>query len=109
MVQNWEASAEGVEDFVKLAVGFVPKTDANNYSITAPNVVPELQPFEMTVEFTNLPFFDSRDVWYGWFSVGSSATKKDDVGKLNFNIYKVAPEPPVLDKVIYFPVIFTEE
>ncbi|HHV06179.1 MAG TPA: S8 family serine peptidase [Anaerolineaceae bacterium] len=106
MVQNWEASEPGVSDPVKLAVGFVPKTPTSNYTVTAPNAVPKLEPFDMTVEFTNLPFFDSRDVWYGWFSVGSSATKKDDVGKLDFNVYKGAPETPVLDKNIYFPVIY---
>lgn len=108
MVQNWEASEPGVADPVKLAVGFVPKTNANNYTVTAPDTVPALEPFDMKVAFTNLPFFDTVDVWYGWFSVGSSATKKDDVGKLDFNIYKVAaPEPEITS--IYFPIILIKE
>lgn len=108
MVQNWEASEPDAIDPVKLAVGFVPKTSANNYTITAPNAVPKLEPFDMKVAYTNLPFFDTADVWYGWFSVGSSATKKDDVGKLDFNIYKVAaPEPEITS--IYFPIILIKE
>ncbi|HQN69382.1 MAG TPA: hypothetical protein PLW19_06000, partial [Anaerolineaceae bacterium] len=98
----------GVSDPVKLAVGFVPKTPTSNYTVTAPNAVPKLEPFDMTVEFTNLPFFDSRDVWYGWFSVGSSATKKDDVGKLDLNIYKIQPPAPETEN-IYFPIITTGE
>ena len=108
LVQNWEASEPGASDPVKLAVGFVPKTDANNYTVTAPAATPKLTPFEMTVAYNNLPAFDGTDVWYGWFSVGSTATKKDDVGKLDFNIYKVAGETPILDKFIYFPAITTK-
>lgn len=108
MVQNWEASEPDASDPVKLAIGFVPKTNANNYTVTAPNTVPALTPFDMTVAFTNLPSFANRDVWYGWFSVGSSATKKDDVGKLDLNIYKIQPPAPETEN-IYFPIITTGE
>jgi len=108
MVQNWEASEAGASDPVKLAVGFVPKTSANNYTVTAPAATPKLTPFEMTVAYNNLPMFEDTDVWYGWFSVGSTATKKDDVGKLDFNIYKVAAPEPETEN-IYFPLILTKE
>lgn len=108
MVQNWEASEAGAEDPVKLAIGFVPKEDAGNYTITAPNATPKLNPFEMTVAYNNLPDFETNEVWYGWFSVGSTATKKDDVGKLDFNIYKVAAPEPETEN-IYFPLILTKE
>jgi len=111
MVQNWEASEAGASDPVKLAVGFVPKTDAGNFTVTAPNAVPKLEPFEMTVSYSNLPLFDTADVWYGWFSVGSSATLKDDVGKLDFNVYKISGEGPDPDPVIsiFFPVIYNKD
>lgn len=106
MVQNWEASEPGAVDPVKLAVGFVPKSGGTNYSVSAPAATPALNPFKMTVAYNGLPQFDNRDVWYGWFSVGSNATKKDDIGKLDFNIYKeTVPVVETMD--IYFPVITT--
>lgn len=105
LVQNWESSEPGVEDSVKLAYGVVPKTDAGNYSISGPGSVPALTPFDLTVNWNLGPAFDMNEVWYGWFSVGSSAILKDDVGKLDFNLYKVAPEEPVLDQFIFLPCV----
>ena len=102
LVQNWESSEPGVEDPVKLAYGFVPKSGGTNYSITGPATVPALSPFDITVEWDLSATFSSSEVWYGWFSIGSTATIKNDVGKLDFNIYKA---PPVLDKFIYLPIL----
>ena len=102
LVQNWESSEPGVEDPVKLAYGFVPKSGGTNYSITGPATVPALNPFDITVEWDLSATFSSSEVWYGWFSIGSTATIKNDVGKLDFNIYKA---PPVLDKFIYLPIL----
>ena len=67
--------------------------------------VPALTPFDLTVNWNLEPAFDTNEVWYGWFSVGSSAVLKDDVGKLDFNLYKVAPVAPVLDQFIYLPCV----
>lgn len=102
LVQNWQSSASGVEDPVKLAYGFVPKSGGTNYSITGPATVPALSPFDITVDWDLSATFSSSEVWYGWFSIGSTATIKNDVGKLDFNIYKA---PPVLDKFIYLPIL----
>ncbi len=102
LVQNWESSEPGVEDPVKLAYGFVPKSGGTNYSIIGPATVPALSPFDITVEWDLSATFSSSEVWYGWFSIGSTATIKNDVGKLDFNIYKA---PPVLDKFIYLPIL----
>lgn len=102
LVQNWESSEPGVEDPVKLAYGFVPKSGGTNYSITGPASVPALNPFDLTVDWNLGTAFNSSEVWYGWFSIGSTATIKNDVGRLDFNIYKA---PPVLDKSIYLPLL----
>ena len=110
MVQNWEASAAGAEDTVKLAYGFVPKSGGTNYSIIGPTgAVEELTPFDVTVKWDLGTGFDTNEVWYGWFTLGSDTAKKDDIAKVSFNLYKTEEEPePVLDKIIYFPVTFTK-
>ena len=102
LVQNWESSEPGVEDPVKLAYGFVPKTGGSNYSITGPASVPALNPFDITVDWDLGSAFYAGEVWYGWFSIGSTATVKNDIGKLDFNIYKSAGMEP---KNIYLPLI----
>lgn len=102
MVQNYHSSATGVADPVKLAYGFVPKSGGTNYSITGPATVPALTPFDVTVDWDLSATYNTSEVWYGWFSLGSTATLKNDIGKLDFNIYKT---PPVLDKSIYLPLL----
>ena len=104
MVQNWESSEPGVSDPVKLAYGFVPKSGGTNYSITAPATVPALNPFDITVSWDVSSTFADTEVWYGWFSIGSTATLKNDVGKLDFNLYKAAGIEPILQS-IYLPII----
>lgn len=102
LVQNWESSEPGVEDPVKLAYGFVPKSGGTNYSITGPANVPALSPFDLTVDWDLSATYAASEVWYGWFSIGSTTTIKNDVGKLDFNLYKA---PLVLDKIIYLPLL----
>jgi hypothetical protein len=46
--------------------------------------------------------FQFSEVWHGWFSIGSTATIKNDVARLDFNLYKI---PLVLDKSIYLPLL----
>lgn len=110
MVQNWEASTTGGSDPVKLAYGFVPKSGGTNYSIIGPTgAVEKLTPFDVTVKWDLGTGFDTNEVWYGWFTLGSDTAKKDDIAKVSFNLYKTEEEPePVLDKIIYFPVTFTK-
>ncbi len=102
LVQNWESSEPGVEDPVKLAYGFVPKSGGTNYSITGPASVPALSPFDLTVDWDLSATYAASEVWYGWFSIGSTTAIKNDVGKLDFNLYKA---PLVLDKIIYLPLL----
>ncbi len=98
LVQNWESSEPGAVDPIKLAYGFVAKTPSTNYTITGPASVPALNPFDLTVDWNLGSSFAVDKVWYGWFSIGTSATKKDDVGKLDFNLYNIA-------EYQYLPVI----
>lgn len=102
LVQNWESSEPGFADPVKLAYGFVPKSGGTNYSITGPASVPALNPFDLTIDWDLSATYAASEVWYGWFSIGSTAAIKNDVGKLDFNIYKA---PLVLDKTIYLPMM----
>ncbi|NLE83278.1 MAG: S8 family serine peptidase [Chloroflexi bacterium] len=104
LVQNWESSEPDATDSIKLAYGFVPKSGGANYNITGPAAVPALNPFDLTVNWNLGASFATDEVWYGWFSIGTSATKKDNVGKLDFNLYKVSDDP-VLDKINYLPII----
>lgn len=104
MVQNWQASVAGGSDSVKLAYGFVPKSGGTNYSVSGPVSVPALNPFNLTVDWNLSSTFDTNEVWYGWFSVGTNASQKDNVGKLDFNIYKKSTAP-VLDNLIYLPLL----
>ena len=112
MVQNWEASAPGAEDPVKLAYGFVPKSGGTNYSIIGPTgTVEAMTPFDVTVKWDLGAGFEDNEVWYGWFSLGTDTTKKDDIAKVSFNLYKTVEDPdpePVLDNFIFFPVIYIE-
>jgi subtilisin family serine protease len=105
LVQNWESSEPGAVDPVKLAYGFVPKSGGANYSITGPASVPAVSPFDLTVGWNLGASFDTDQIWYGWFSIGTSATRKDDVGKLDFNLYKVGATDPILDQIQYLPLI----
>lgn len=102
LVQNWQSSAPGVEDPVKLAYGFVPKSGGTNYSITGPASVPALNPFDLIIDWDLSATYAASEVWYGWFSIGSTATIKNDVGRLDFNIYKA---PLVLDNSVYLPLL----
>lgn len=102
MVQNWQASTAGGTDPVKLAYGFVPKSGGTNYTVTGPAAVPALNPFDLTVDWDLSDTFATKEVWYGWFSVGTTAANKENVGKIDFNLYKA---PPALDKIIYLPLL----
>lgn len=104
LVQNWESSGPGVEDPIKLAYGFVPKSGGTNYNITGPASVPAMTPFDLTVDWDLGGAFYTSEVWYGWFSIGSTATLKNDVGMLDFNLYKDAGVIPELES-IYLPII----
>lgn len=111
MVQNWEASDAG-QDEVKLAYGFVPKSGGQNYSVTAPATVEPLTAFDVNVEWDLGASYEEAEVWFGWFSIGTKATVKDDIGKVSVNLYKGTTDPdpdPELDQFIYFPVIFIEK
>ena len=102
LVQNWQSSAAGVQDSVKLAYGFVPKSGGSNYTVSGPASLPALTPFDLSVDWNLGASYNTSQVWYGWFSVGSTATIKNDVGRLDFNIYKA---PLVLDNSVYLPLL----
>lgn len=101
LVQNWDGSTEG--DEVSLAYGLVSKTAAN-FTVTGPSSVPAVTPFELTIDW-NLPAFETTQVWYGYFSVGTSSTNVSNVGKVDMNFYKTVP---VLDEFMYLPAIFND-
>lgn len=96
LAQSWEEAP------VKLAVGMVSKTASTNYTVTGPAAVPAMTAFDLNVAW-NLPFFSNTEVWYGYFTVGTSATATSDVGKVDVNLYKEVL--PVVNYPIYIPFI----
>lgn len=109
LVQNWEASEPGAIDPVKIAYAFVPKTGTNNFTVTTPTgAIPKLTPFNVTVNWNLSASFDQTEVWYGYMTLGTTNNIKDDVAKMEINLFKgyVEPEPePELDKFIFLPLV----
>jgi subtilisin family serine protease len=108
MVQNWEASEAG-EDPVKLAIGTVPKTPSTNLTVSIdPTSVPKLTPFDMTVSWDLGTVWEGKEVWYGWFSAGSTATQKNDIVEMDVNLYR-DEEIPQPEFQLYLPLILKAE
>ncbi len=102
LIQNYESSGEA--DTVRLAVALVPKTGTPNFTVTAPTSVPKLQPFDMTVAWDLGSSFSESEVWYGWFSAGSTSTLKDDIVKMDVNLYKTGHVGPTVVN-LYLPLV----
>lgn len=109
LVQNFEASEEGAIDPVKIAYAFVPKSAAGNFTVTAPaGPIEKLTPFDVSVNWNLGASFDQTEVWYGYMTLGTTNNIKDDVAKMEINLFKgyVEPEPePELDKFIFLPLV----
>lgn len=86
LVQNW-ASSEAEMDRIVLATAVVPAADAGNMTIDAPDSVPALEPFDVTV-FYNLEDAYEGQAWYGAFSLGSAPANAGDVGMTRVNLYR---------------------
>ena len=97
LVQNYESS--GSADSVKVALGVVPNVEATNYTVTAPTEVSKLTPFDMTVAWNLSDTFADNEIWYGWFSAGSTSTLKEDIVKMSINLYR--------SKLIYLPLVIS--
>ena len=107
MVQNWESSEPGATDTIKLAYGFVAKSGGANYSVTGPASVPAVNPFDITVNWDLSATYNATEVWYGWFSLGSTATLKNDIAKIDFNIYREGDAPSL--NYIYLPMMLKSQ
>ena len=80
LVQNWEASEEGAIDPVEIAYAFVPKTAAGNFTVTTPTgPIAKLTPFDVTVNWDLSASFEDAEVWYGYMTLGTTNSIKDDV------------------------------
>ncbi len=96
LVQNWAASAAGAVDDITLSVGVVVE-DAGNMSVTGPATAPELTPYDLTVYYDITESIEG-DVWYGAFSLGSSAATPGDIGLIAVDVVRfgddVVKTPP---------------
>jgi len=100
LVQNYEASEAGAIDPVKIAYAFVPKTGANNFTVSTPSgPIAKLNPFNVTVNWNLGASYEATEAWYGYLTLGTTSTIKDDVAKLDINLYKG------YDTFIYLPLI----
>ena len=108
LVQNYEASEEGAIDPVKIAYAFVPKTAAGNFTVTGPvGAVEKMTPFNVTLNWNLNASFEDTEVWYGYLTLGSTNSIKDDVAEIELNLFKGDVEPePELDQFIYLPLIW---
>ena len=91
-----------MQDSVKLAYGFVPKSGGSNYTVSGPASLPALTPFDLSVDWNLGASYNTSQVWYGWFSVGSSASLKNDIGKIDVNLYKEISTVPIS---VYLPLL----
>jgi len=109
LVQNFEASEEGAIDPVKIAYAFVPKTGANNFTVATPaGAIAKLTPFDVTVNWNLSASFEQTEAWYGYMTLGTTNSIKDDVAKVEINLFKgeVDPEPePELDYSMFLPLL----
>ena len=100
LVQNYEASEAGEIDPVKIAYAFVPKTGANNFAVNTPSgPIAKLNPFNVTVNWNLGASYEATEAWYGYLTLGTTSANKDDVAKLDINLYKG------FDSSIYLPLI----
>ena len=89
LVQNYEASAPGAVDSVKIAYAFVPKATATNFTVTTPTgAIEALTTFNVTVNWNLSASFEDADVWYGYLTLGTNNNPKNDVAKMDINLYK---------------------
>lgn len=90
LVQNWAASADGAVDAITLSVGVVGE-DAGNMSVAGPATTPELTPYDLTV-FYDISESVEGDLWYGAFSLGSSAATPGDIGLIAVDVVRFADD-----------------
>ncbi|MCA9871115.1 MAG: S8 family serine peptidase, partial [Anaerolineae bacterium] len=86
LVQNWAGSADQPDD-IGLALGVVGG-DAGNMSIDGPTSVGALEPFDVTIYY-DLADNKAGDIWYGSFTLGTSAATAGDIGTVDVNLYRI--------------------
>ena len=62
----------------------------------------------MTVAWDLGSSFSESEVWYGWFSAGSTSTLKDDIVKMDVNLYKTGQVGPTVVN-LYLPLVLKPE
>jgi uncharacterized repeat protein (TIGR01451 family) len=89
VVLNWEASAAGAADLVKLALGVVPDSDAGNLSVDDPGAVAKATPFDLRLYWDEATMAGGER-WYGAFELGTDAGNPDNIGIVPVNVNRYA-------------------
>jgi len=110
LVQNWAASALGAVDDITLSVGIVTG-DAGNMMVDGPETAAELTPYDLTVYY-DITESEAGDVWYGAFTLGSSAATPGDIGTIKVDVVrfsddvvKTAPETALPGETVTYEVM----
>ena len=90
LVQNWAPSANGAIDDITLSVGVVAE-DAGNLTVTGPAATPELTPYDLRV-FYDITESMAGDLWYGAFSLGTSAATPGDIGVIAVDVVRFSDD-----------------
>ena len=88
LVQNWDGSGADY-DMVKLYVAIVGG-DAGNMTVTGPSSVGALEPFDLTVTYSDDMAAGQR--WYGAATLSSSPANLGNIGTINIDLYRHADD-----------------
>jgi len=115
VAQNWEASAVGASDLVKVVSGAFVPGDEGNMIVTGPQTVPAGQPFDVTLEWNESDMVDG-EYWFGSFTLGTSARAPGDIGTVNVRleydaaaaVTKTAPATAEIGDTIQYTIVVSD-
>ncbi len=88
VIINFEASAPGASDFVKVALAAVPNADNGNMTVEGPTSVPPGVPFDLRV-FWDEPALEPGGAAYGAFSLGTDPGNPGNLGTVPVHLYRL--------------------
>ncbi len=87
VVQNWDDSATGVADLVRLSVGVVPSASSGNMSVTGPATAVAGDPYSIRVMW-DLGSAMQGDIFYGSFDI-TDGPGGNSFGTVPVNLYRI--------------------
>ena len=85
IIQNWEASEEGVEDAFTLATAVIDSEMDDNLSVEADSAIPALTDFDLRFSWS-LDGAMTGDMYYGAIDLGTSADTAGNLGLVSVDV-----------------------